>query len=59
MKQQYENLSELLQSSSPAEAFWAQLPEWVQQRAVDRQNQIHSAQELRAFARSCQREEMQ
>lgn len=58
MKQNYENLSELLQSSSPAEAFWSQLPEWVQQRAVDHQNQIHNTQELRAFARSCQREEV-
>ena len=57
MKQQYDNLSDLLQASVPAEAFWAQLPEWIQQRAVDQQNQIHSTQELRAFVRTCQREE--
>ncbi len=57
MKQQYENLSDLLQTSVPAEAFWAQLPEWIQQRAMDHQNQICSTKELRAFVRSCQREE--
>lgn len=56
MKQAYQNLSDLLQGSIPAEAFWAQLPEHIQQQAMAHQGQIHTVQELRAFAQRCRRE---
>ncbi len=56
MKQEYQDLSELLQYSIPAEAFWAQLPERTQQMAMARREEIRTLRQLRAFAQNCRGE---
>ena len=56
MKQEYQDLSELLQYSIPAEAFWAQLPERTQQMAMARREEIRPLRQLRAFAQNCRGE---
>lgn len=55
MDHKFSDLSELLKYSIPAEALWAQLPEWVQRQAVAHGGEIHSEQELRRFAESASR----
>ena len=53
MNQSYKNLSELLQSSTQAEAFFNQLPE---RKAMDQREKLHTVKELRAFAKHCAEE---
>lgn len=50
MKNEFSDLSELLQYSTPAEGFWAQLPEAVQAKAMAQQGSIRSLRQLREFA---------
>jgi hypothetical protein len=52
----FQDLSQLLANSTPAEAYFSQLPEWIQQRAVSQRSSIRSQQELRDFVRQCQQE---
>ena len=53
MRQSYKDLSELLKDSTQAEAFFAQLPERIQNQAMEHRASIHTAKELRAFAKQC------
>ena len=54
MSRSYANLSELLLHSTDAEGFFAQLPDDIQAMAMVRSRDIHTGQDLRAFARGCQ-----
>ena len=56
MKNEFSDLSELLQYSTPAEGFWAQLPETVQAKAMAQQGSIRSLRQLREFAAGCSEE---
>ena len=56
MNQSYKNLSELRQSSTQAEAFFNQLPERIQTKAMDQREKLHTVKELRAFAKHCAEE---
>ena len=51
MKENYRNLSELLKNSVPAEAYFSQLPEHIQTKAMDHSGMIHSTKSLRAMAK--------
>lgn len=56
MTQIYRDLSELLQKSIPAEAYFSQLPEQIQMKAMSQASAIRTQGDLRAFARRCARE---
>ena len=56
MNRSYKNLSELLQSSTQAEAIFDQLPERIQTKAMDQREKLHTVKELRAFAKHCAEE---
>lgn len=51
MKENYRNLSELLKNSVPAEAYFSQLPEHIQTKAMEHSGMIHSTRSLRAMAK--------
>ena len=56
MSQSYKDLSELLKDSTQAEAFFAQLPERIQNQAMEHRASIHTAKDLRSFAKRCAEE---
>lgn len=56
MTQTYRDLSELLMMSIPAEAYFSQLPERIQTKAMEHRNDIHTQGDLRAFAKRCTEE---
>lgn len=51
MKEHYKDLSELLKYSTPAEAFFSQLSEDLQAKAMEHKGMIHSTHNLQAFAK--------
>ena len=51
MKEHYRDLSELLQHSTPAEAYFSQLSEEVQAKAMAHSGMIHSTRNLKAMAK--------
>ena len=53
MNQSYKDLSELLKDSTQAEAFFSQLPERIQNQAMEHRASIHTAKDLRSFAKQC------
>lgn len=57
MKENYRNLSELLKNSVPAEAYFSQLPEHVQTKAMNHSGMIHSTRSLKAMAKVWSAEE--
>ncbi len=57
MKQTYPDLSALLRDSTAAEAYFSQMPEWLQEKARQYGGTIHSARELRSLAEQWSREE--
>ena len=57
MKENYRDLSELLKNSVPAEAFFSQVPENLQAKAMAHSGMIHSTRALRSMVRAWSREE--
>lgn len=51
MKENYRDLSELLKNSIPAEAYFSQLPEHIQNKAMSHSGMIHSTKSLRSMAK--------
>lgn len=51
VKENYRNLSDLLKNSVPAEAYFSQLPEHIQTKAMEHSGMIHSTRSLRAMAK--------
>lgn len=57
MKENYRDLSELLKNSVPAEAYFSQLPEHIQTKAMAHKGMIHSTKSLRSMAKVWSMEE--
>ena len=56
MKENYRDLSELLKNSVPADAYFSQLPEHIQTKAMAHSGMIHSTRNLRAMAETWSKE---